>query len=103
MVDNFLSDFYPLFCELELHFFQPSSKMSSSNIDLKSNWNGKTISPPYNWIILINLLSHPWALSALRIFIIIEISFSLIVEQFKHISVLYLNFGNVLAFLTGVH
>ena len=30
-------------------------------------------------------------------------SFSLIVEKFKRLSVLYLNFGNIVAFLTGVH
>ena len=27
----------------------------------------------------------------------------LIVKEFKYLSVLYLNFGNVLSFLTGVH
>ena len=30
-------------------------------------------------------------------------SFSLILKEFKRLSVLYLNFGNILAFLTGVH
>ena len=30
-------------------------------------------------------------------------SFSLILEEFKGLSILYLNFGNVVAFLTGAH
>ena len=50
------------------------------------------------------MLSQPWALSVLKkIFIIRKMSFSLIVKEFKRLSVLYLNFGNALAFLTGVH
>ena len=77
--------------------------MPSSNIDLKSNWSGKIISFPHNWIILIDILSHPWALSALIVFIIRKVSFSLILKEFKRSSVLYLNFGNALGFLTGVH
>ena len=32
-----------------------------------------------------------------------KMSFSLILEEFKGLSILYLNFGNVLAFLTGTH
>ena len=32
-----------------------------------------------------------------------KMSFSLILEEFKGLSILYLNFGNVLAFLTGAH
>ena len=58
-----------------LLFFQSSGKMPTSNIVLKSNWSGKNISFPHNWIILIDMLSHPWALSALRIFIITKMSF----------------------------
>ena len=80
-----------------------SGKIRSSNVDLKSNWSGKTISFPHNWIILIDMLSQPWALSALRFFIMRKMSFSLILEEFKGLSILYLNFGNVLAFLTGAH
>ena len=49
------------------------------------------------------MLSHQRALSALRFFIIRKMSFSLIVTEFKRLSVLYLNFCNVLAFLTEVH
>ena len=37
-------------------FFQSSQKMPSSNIDLKSNWSGKTISFPHNLIILIDVI-----------------------------------------------
>ena len=84
-------------------FSQSSGKMPSSNIDLKSNWSGKIMSFPHNWVIVIDMLSHPWALSALRLFIIRKMWFSLIVKEWKRLSVLYLNFCNVLAFLTGLH
>ena len=78
---------------IHYYFFHSSGKMPFSNTDLKSNSSGKTISFPHNWIILVDM-SHPWALSVLRLFIIRKMSFSLTVKEFKRLSVLYLNFGN---------
>ena len=102
----FLSNLYSLFYGLALEYFfssLPGKCLPLLNSDLKSNWSGRSISFPENWIILTDMLFHPWDLWTLRFFIIRKMSFSLIVEKFKRLSVLYLNFGNIVAFLTGVH
>ena len=84
-------------------FFQSSGNVPSSSIALKSNFSGKAIDFPHNCIIRIDISSHPWALLALRFFIIKWRWFSLISNDFNQLFVLKLKTGSVLAFWTRAH
>ena len=78
-----------------LLFFQSSGNVLSSNIVLKSNYSGKAIDFPHDCIIRIDISSQPWALLALRFFIIKRRSFSLISNDFNRLFVLKLKTGSV--------
>ena len=68
---------------------------------LKSNFSGKAIDFQHNYIIRIDISSQPWALLALRFFIIKRRSFSLTSNDFSRLLVLKLKLVSCLYFELG--
>ena len=83
---------------ITITFFQSSGNVHSSSIVLKSNFSGNTIDFPHDCIIRIDVSSQPWALLALRFFIVKRRLFLLILNDFNRLFVLKLKTGSVLVF-----
>ena len=92
-----------LWHETTLLFFQSSGKTRSFSIDWKIRLNGRAMDLPQSLIIWTDVLSHPYALSLFRFFIIRFISTSVKVIFSILLPVLNSKAGSWLLLVTGVH
>ena len=86
-----------------LLFFQSSGKTRSFSIDWKIRLNGRAMDLPQSLIIWTDVLSHPYALSLFRFFIIRFISTSVKLIFSILLPVLNSKAGSWLLLVTGVH